>query len=99
MHADTLKCRKSSPRGEKLQLCQRQTFFQLESKQKVFILIVYSVSNLYQKGSEAAYTNIYNRIIKNNNIITQCIQPLPLGQAQSQIFFPRVSPCVLIVTL
>ena len=30
--------------------------FQLHGKQKVFIVIIYLVSNSHQKGSEAAYT-------------------------------------------
>lgn len=42
-----------------------KTDFQSNSKQKC--LIINLVSNSHQKGSEAVYTNIYNRIIKSNN--------------------------------
>ena len=46
------------------ELGQRQTFNQTANKE---CLIIYLVSNSHQKGSEAVYPNIYNRIIKNNN--------------------------------
>lgn len=71
-------CRKSSSQGENLQLCQRKTLFQLNDKQKMFILIIYLVPNSYQKGSEAAYTNMCNGIIKNNNNNTTHRNPSPM---------------------
>ena len=54
---------KQSPRRT-AELCQRQTFNQIANKK---CLIINLVSNSHQKGSEAVYTNIYNRIIKSNN--------------------------------
>ena len=38
-----------------------------QSNENKGCLIIYLVSNSHQKGSEAVYTNIYSRIIKNNS--------------------------------
>ena len=54
---------KQSPRRT-AELRQRQTFNRTANKE---CLIIYLVSNSHQKGSEAVYTNIYRRIIKNNS--------------------------------
>lgn len=67
IYVDTPECGESSSWGQTLQLYRRKSLFQLNSKQRVCILITDLVPGSHQKGSEAAYTNTYNRIIKNNN--------------------------------
>lgn len=57
IYADTPECGKSSSWGQTLQLYQRKSLSQLNSKQSVFILIIDLVPDSHQKGSEAAYTN------------------------------------------
>lgn len=63
---------------------------------------MYLVSNSHQKTSEAAYTNIYNRIIKNNNSSgnnnsTIPMEPLPCAGRKAGFFLEGLH--ALIVTL
>lgn len=71
-----LKVGRAGPK-EKYGSCAKERLFQLNGTQKIFILITYLVPNSHHKGSEAVYTNIYNRIFKNNNNNTIRIELFP----------------------